>query len=109
MTLIASPKLNVIATRLPWGLHYSWVIVGLLAMVQIIGSSIGMAAGVVVAPLSDPEGGFGWSIGMIGFALMVYYLVGALFSPVSGWLGDRYGARRMKRRPVYRLLRLSLI
>ncbi|MCH9010320.1 MAG: MFS transporter [Chloroflexi bacterium] len=95
MALIASPKLNVIATRLPWGLHYSWVIVGLLAMVQIIGSSIGMAAGVVVAPLSDPEGGFGWSIGMIGFALMVYYLVGALFAPISGWLGDRYGARRM--------------
>ena len=54
-----------------------------------------MAAGVVVAPLSDPEGGFGWSIGMIGFALMVYYLVGALFAPISGWLGDRYGARRM--------------
>ena len=45
-------------------MHYSWVIVALLAMVQIIGSSIGMAAGVIVAPLSDPEGGFGWSIGM---------------------------------------------
>ncbi|MCH8062834.1 MAG: MFS transporter [Chloroflexi bacterium] len=95
MALIVSPKLNVIATRLPGGVHYSWVIVGLLAMVQIIGSSIGMAAGVVVAPLSDPQGGFGWSIGTIGMALMVYYLVGALFAPISGWLGDRYGARRM--------------
>ncbi|MEK7806607.1 MAG: MFS transporter, partial [Chloroflexota bacterium] len=28
-------------------------------------------------------------------ALMMYYLVGAAFSPISGWLGDRYGPRRM--------------
>ena len=92
---IAKPNLKTIATRLPGGVHYSWVIVGILATVQIIGSSIGMAAGVVVAPLSDPEGDFGWSIRTIGAALMVYYLVGAVFAPVSGWLGDRYGARRM--------------
>lgn len=90
-----APKLNVIASRLPGGLHYGWVIVGVLSAVQVIGSSIGMAAGVVVAPLNDPEGGFGWSMGTIGLALMVYYLVGALFAPVSGWLGDRYGARRL--------------
>ena len=76
-------------------MHYSWVIVALLALVQIIGSSIGMAAGVIVAPLSDLEGGFGWSIGMIGAALMVYYFTAAVFAPISGWLGDRYGARRM--------------
>ena len=48
MALTVSPKLNVIATRLPGGVHYSWVIVGLLSIVQIIGSSIGMAAGVVL-------------------------------------------------------------
>ena len=95
MALSAAPKLNAIAARLPFGLHYGWVIVGILALVQIIGSSIGMAAGVVVTPLTDAEGGFGWSIGTIGAALMVYFFVGAAFAPVSGWLGDRYGARRM--------------
>jgi MFS family permease len=52
-----------------------------------------MSAGVTVAPLNDPEGGFGWGMGTIGAALMVYYLSGALFAPVSGWLGDRYGPR----------------
>lgn len=81
--------------RKPGNIHFSWVVVGILAMVQVIGSSIGMAAGIVVTPLSDADGGFGWSIGTIGLALMVYYLVGAAFSPVSGWLGDRYGARKM--------------
>ena len=95
MALSAAPKLTAIAARLPFGLHYGWVIVGILSLVQIIGSSIGMAAGVVIAPLTDAEGGFGWSIGTIGAALMVYYFVGAAFAPVSGWLGDRYGARRM--------------
>ena len=60
MALTATPKLHTIAARLPRGMHYGWVIVGLLVIVQILGSSIGMAAGVVVAPLSDPEGGFGW-------------------------------------------------
>ena len=95
MALSTIPRLNVIAAALPRGTHYSWVIVAILAVVQIVGSSIGMAAGVVVAPLSDPEGGFGWSIGTVGAALMVYYLVSAAFAPVSGWLGDRYGARRL--------------
>ena len=95
LALNSTFSLPSIATRLPGGMHYSWVIVALLAIVQILGSSIGMAAGVIVAPLSDPEGGFGWSIRIIGAALMVYYFTGALFAPVSGWLGDRYGARRL--------------
>ena len=95
MTIAATPTLRRFATRLPGGLHYSWVIVALLALVQILSASIGMAAGVVVAPLSDPEGGFGWSIGTVGAALMVYYFVGATFAPISGWLGDRYGARKL--------------
>ena len=81
--------------RLPWGIHYSWVIVAVLAAVQIIGSSIGMAAGILVPSLTDPDGRFGWSIGIIGVAMAAYFLVGALFAPVSGWLGDRYGPRRM--------------
>ena len=95
MALSAAPKLSTIATRLPYGIHYSWVIVAILSLVQIIGSSIGMAAGVVVTPLTTEDGGFGWSVGTIGAALMVYYLVSAVFAPVSGWLGDRYGARNM--------------
>lgn len=54
-----------------------------------------MAAGVMVAPLNDPDGGFGWSLGIIGAGLAVYYLVGAIFSPIAGWLADRYGTRKM--------------
>src|SRR5207244_7984395 len=77
------------------GLHYSWIIVGILVVVQVIGSAISQSAGVMVAPLRDPHGDFGWGIGTIGALLAVYYAVGALFAPISGWLGERYGARRL--------------
>jgi len=81
--------------RPPGGLHYSWIIVGILVVVQVIGSAISQSAGIMVAPLRDPHGDFGWGIGTIGVLMAVYYLVGALFAPVSGWLGERYGPRRL--------------
>src|SRR6266704_3455027 len=77
------------------GFHYGWIIVAILVVVQVIGSAISQSAGVMVAPLRDPHGAFGWGIGTIGALLAVYYLVGALFAPMSGWLGERYGARRL--------------
>ena len=95
MALFDKPLLNVSAARLPWGIHYSWVIVGVLAVVEIFGSSIFFVAGIMVAPLSDQTGDFGWSVGIIGAAFAVYYVCGAIYSPISGYLGDRYGARRM--------------
>ena len=82
-------------SRLPSGLHYSWIIIGILVVVQVVGSAISQSAGVMVAPLRDPHGDFGWGIGTIGTLMAVYYVVGALFSPVSGWLGERYGARHL--------------
>src|SRR5437588_13099479 len=81
--------------RLPSGLHYSWVIVGILVVVQVIGSAISQSAGIMVAPLRDPHGDFGWGIGTIGALMAVYYVVGAVFAPISGWLGERYGARHL--------------
>jgi len=76
-------------------LHYAWLIVAMLVGVQLVGQAIGMSAGIMVAPLNDPNGDFGWSIGIIGAALAVYYLTSAVFSPIAGWLADRYGTRKM--------------
>ena len=95
MTIPPPAPRNPQPVRPPGGLHYSWVIVGILVVVQVIGSAISQSAGVMVAPLRDPHGPFGWGIGTIGAVIAVYYLVGALFAPVSGWLGERYGARRL--------------
>ena len=54
-----------------------------------------MAAGIMVPPLNDAEGDFGWSLGTIGLVIASYYLFGAMYAPITGWLGDRYGSRRM--------------
>lgn len=75
--------------------HYAWVIVGILALVQMVALSINFAGGVLVEPLADGDGQFGFSYADIGGSLGLYYLVAALFAPVAGWLGDRYGARNM--------------
>ena len=80
--------------RLSGKVHYAWVIVGILVVVEIVTHSISMSAGIMVAPLNDPDGKFGWSMGTIGAGLATYYLVGAIFSPVAGWMADRYGVRK---------------
>lgn len=85
----------VSANPVPFRIHYSWVIVAVLAVVQIFGSSIFFVAGVMVAPLSEEGGGFGWNVGVIGAGIAVYYLFSAFYAPISGHLGDRFGARRM--------------
>ncbi len=95
MTLPAQAPRTPRPGQPPGGIHYSWVIVGILVVVQVIGSAISQSAGVMVAPLRDPYGNFGWGIGTIGALIAVYYVVGALFAPVSGWLGERYGARHL--------------
>ncbi len=90
------PNINALSqwlNRAPF--HYAWVIVGILALVQMVALSINFAGGVLVGPLTDPDGDFGFSFSNIGFSFGVYYLSAALLAPVAGWLGDRYGPRNM--------------
>ena len=75
------------------GIHRAWFILAILATAQITAQSISMSAGIMVAPLNDPDGPFGWNIGMIAAGLSTYYVCGAIVSPITGMLGDRYGAR----------------
>ena len=101
ITLVSTPAVS----RWIWALfhptrhaskvHYAWMIIGILSVTQIVVMSISMASGIMVAPLNDPDGDFGWGMGVIGGGLAMYFLVGALFSPLAGWLGDRYGVRKI--------------
>ena len=75
--------------------HYAWVILGILAIIQIFGQSISMSAGIMVPELRAEDGRFGWSAGVIGAALAGYYLVGSLTSPFSGRFGDILGSRKL--------------
>ena len=71
--------------------HYAWVIVGIAAVMQMVGASIRMAFGVFIDPLSQT---FGWDQGAITLAYAINSVVTAVASPAAGWIGDRYGARR---------------
>ena len=82
-----------LAARLPF--HYSWIIIAILATVQIFASSISMAAGIMLPPLTDPDGMFGWNESLVTLGIATYYGFGALYAPITGWLGDRFGARIM--------------
>jgi len=75
--------------------HYAWVIVGVLALVQMVALSVNFASGVLVEPLTDENGDFGFSASGVGLSFTLFFLSGALLSPVVGWLGERYGPRNM--------------
>ena len=95
MALLDKTKFGFSPTKMPFGIHYSWVIVVVLAIVQVFGSSIFMIAGVMVPPLTDPDGGFNFGIGELSMAIGLYYVFSAIFAPITGHLGDRFGARPM--------------
>ena len=87
MTLPAQAPRNPRPGRPPGGIHYGWVIVGILVVVQVIGSAISQSAGVMVAPLRDPHGPFGWGIGTIGAVIVVHrqYFGAGPTSTLYGW------------------------
>ena len=70
--------------------HYAWVIVAIIAAMQMVGTTMRMAFGVLVDPLTET---FGWSQGEVTLAYGITSVVTALASPWAGSLGDRYGAR----------------
>ncbi|MGB1749687.1 MAG: MFS transporter [Dehalococcoidia bacterium] len=71
--------------------HYAWVIVAIAGVVQMVGAAIRMAFGVLVDPLVES---FGWTPGAIGIAYALMSIVTALASPIAGYLGNRFGARK---------------
>ena len=71
-------------------LHYSWIIVFVAVVVQGVGSAIRMSFGVMIDPLADS---FGWTPGEVGLSYGLMSIISALFSPIAGWLGTKYGAR----------------
>ena len=88
-----APQAKGLAARLPF--HYSWIVIAILATVQIFASSISMAAGIMLPPLTDENGAFGWNESLVTLGIACYYGFGAVYAPVTGWLGDRFGARPM--------------
>ena len=82
-----------LAAILPSRMHRAWIILAILVVVQVVGQAISMSAGIMVPLLENSDGPFGWNIFTVSAAIALYYLIGALFSPIAGMMGDRFGAR----------------
>ena len=73
-------------------IHYAWAIVGVASAMWMTTSVIRFAASVLVPYLQE---NFGWSIFDIFAGFAIQWIASALASPLVGWLGDRYGVRRI--------------
>ncbi len=77
---------------IPVPFHYAWVVMVLTFLTTLTGSGIRSAAQVFIKPF---EAEFGWSRPAISSAVAInLFLIGAI-SPISGWLFDRFGPRRV--------------
>ena len=76
-------------------IHYAWVIVGVASVMWITSSTIRFAISLLVPQLQDPSGPFGWSYFSIASAFTLQWVLSGVLSPGAGWLGDRYGVRKI--------------
>lgn len=73
------------------GIHYAWFIAAIAAVLQVTTNFISQAFAVIMVTIQKD---FGWTLTAITLAYFLKNIVQAVSSPVVGWLGDRYGARR---------------
>ncbi|MCE2462356.1 MAG: MFS transporter [Dehalococcoidia bacterium] len=71
--------------------HYAWLIVVMATVLQVSTNFISQAFSILLVKLQDD---FGWTLTAITLAYFLRSITGALLSPVAGWIGDRYGARK---------------
>ena len=71
--------------------HYAWLVVGMGTMLRVTANFVSQAFAVILVVLQTD---FAWGVTAIVLAQVFRSVASALFSPVSGWVGDRYGARR---------------
>lgn len=71
--------------------HYAWLVVGMGTMLRVTANFVSQAFAVILVVLQTD---FAWGVTAIVLAQVFRSLASALLSPVSGWIGDRYGARR---------------
>ena len=72
-------------------IHYAWFIAAIAAVLQVTTNFISQAFAVIMVTIQKD---FGWTLTAITLAYFLKNIVQAVASPVVGWLGDRYGARR---------------
>jgi MFS family permease len=80
-----SPPLNV-----PF--YYGWLILALCFLTTLTSAGVRSSPSVLIHPL---EAEFGWSRATIASAISMNLLLFGIAAPISGWLIDRFGPRKV--------------
>lgn len=82
------------AGRAPLSLrfHYAWMVLSICFLTTLTAAGVRSSPTVLIHPL---ELEFGWSRALIASAISMNLLLYGVAGPISGWLLDRYGARRV--------------
>ena len=72
--------------------HYGWFILSLCFLTTLTSAGVRSSPSVLIHPL---EAEFGWSRALIASAISMNLLLFGVASPISGWLIDRYGPRKV--------------
>lgn len=75
-----------------YSFHYAWVILLASCILNVVSRADSASFGVFIDPLVAQ---FGWKRGDISFAYSLAFLAGVPAMVGMGWLGDRYGARKL--------------
>ncbi len=77
---------------MPVAFHYGWIVLAVAFLTSLTGAGIRSAAQVFIVSL---ESEFGWSRSEIASAVAVSLFLFGVAGPISGWLLDRFGPRRV--------------
>jgi MFS family permease len=74
-------------------LYYGWVVVAVTAIALILAAGVRSAPGVFVLPIQEDFPS--WKRAAISFAISIGLVMYGFGGPLSGWLMDRFGPRRI--------------
>jgi MFS family permease len=87
-----SPDLVLKRPPLSLPFYYGWFVVSLCFLTTLTSAGVRSSPSVLIHPL---EAEFGWSRTLIASAISMNLLLFGVASPISGWLIDRYGPRKV--------------
>lgn len=80
------------ARRLPFGIHYAWLVVGVTFLLLLVAAGVRSVPGVLILPL---EKEFGWNRATVSLAVSINLLLYGLCGPFAAAVMDRIGMRRL--------------
>ena len=72
--------------------YYGWIVVAVTALTLLVSAGVRSAPGVFLDTL---HADMGWSLAAISFAVSIGLVLFGLVGPLTGWLMDRVGPRRV--------------